>query len=359
MKWKPDWPQAKANFVKWWRGEGLVLWLTSPRAEPHEPIEEPPRPDDLVTRWTDPVFRCRQAEHGMSRTHYHAEAAPFLSTQIGPGSLGTFLGARPEFAEDTVWYEPCIADPDTYGPIRFEPEGNRWLDVHLALIDEAVRRADGRYLVGVPDLIENLDTLAALRGTEPMMIDLIERPEWVLEKVDEINEAFFAAFDLIHRRVADEDGGNAFVFEIWGPGKTAKIQCDLCCMLSPAMFQRFVVPALTAQCDWLDYSLYHLDGEDCCQHLDALLGIDSLTAIEWTPRLLYTGEANEAGGSPKWFDLYRRIRAGGKAVQAICVWPEQVVPLLDALGPEGMYLSVGAGDEATAEKLLRDVEQFR
>ena len=359
MKWKPDWDEAKDNHIRWWRGDGLVLWLTAPRNEPVEPIAEPVAPDDIARRWTDPKYRCDAAEHGLSRTLFCADAFPYVATQIGPGSLGTMLGAEPVFAEETVWYAPCIDEPETFGPIRFEREGNRWLDVHLALIDEALRRADGRYLVGLPDMIENLDTLAALRDTERMMIDLIERPQWVLEKVDEINEAFFAAFDVLYDRAGDDEGGSAFIFNIWGPGKTAKVQCDLCCMLSPAMFRRFVAPALSAQCAWLDYSLFHLDGEDCFQHLDALLAIDSLNAIEWTPRMLCAGTAAEAGGSPKWYDLYRRIKAGGKGVQAICVWPEQVVPLLDAVGPDGMHVNVHAPDEAAAEQLLKDVEQFR
>ena len=31
----------------------------------------------------------------------------------------------------------------------------------------------------IPDLIEGLDTLAAMRDTQPLLIDLLERPEWV------------------------------------------------------------------------------------------------------------------------------------------------------------------------------------
>lgn len=359
MKWKPDWPKAREHFVKWWNREGMVLWLTAPRAEPVEPIDEPPCPEDILARWCDPAYRVAAAQCHLSRTHYYADAFPHLSTQIGPGSLGTFLGAEPVFAETTVWYEPCIHEPETYGPVRFRAEGNRWFDAHLALIDEALARCDGRYKVGVPDLIENLDTLAALRDTERLMIDLVERPDWVLAKLAEINQAFFAAFDAIFERVRDDDGGNAFIFNIWGPGKTVKVQCDLACMLSPEMFRRFVCGPLAEQCRWLDYSMFHLDGEDAMQHVDALLEIDALDAVEWTPRLLYTGDASEAGGSPKWFDLYRRILAGGKSVQAICVRPEQVVGLLDAVGPAGMYLSVYAPDEATADKVLAQAEQFR
>ena len=359
MKWKPDWPQVRENFIRWWNHEGLLVRLTAPRDEPIEAIPEPATPGGVRAKWTDPTYRCDAAEFRMSRTRHYADAFPWFDTQIGPGSLGTFLGARPQFAETTVWYEPCIGDPDTYGPIRFDPAGNEWLDVHLAVIDEGLRRADGRYLVGVPDLIEGLDTLAAMRGTEQVMLDTIERPAWVERKVREINEAFFAAFDLIYDRVRGADGGNAFIFHTWGPGKTAKVQCDLCCMLSPAMFRRLVIPAMAAQCDWLDFSMYHLDGEDAIPHLDALLEIDSLDAIEWTPRAQYPRDAYRGGGCPQWYDLYRRIKSAGKSVQAIGVRPEQVAPLLDAVGPEGMYLWVNAPDPAAAETVLRNVEGFR
>jgi peptide/nickel transport system permease protein len=35
------------------------------------------------------------------------------------------------------------------------------------------------------------DTLAALRGDQVLLIDLIERPGWVRERLAEINQAFF------------------------------------------------------------------------------------------------------------------------------------------------------------------------
>ena len=351
LKWKPDWPQAKENLVKWWEHKGLALAVTAPRKKPVEKIPEPEKPADLLTSWLDPQYRCSKAEHEMANTFYGGEAFPYFDVLLGPGSLGTFIGARPGFTERTVWYDPCIADPDSYGPIRFDPKGNRWWDVHLALVDVGLRRSRGRYLVGMPDLIENIDTLAAMRGTEPLLMDLIERPDWVKARVEEINAAFFAAFEGIYQKIRDADGGNAFAaFRIWGPGRTAKVQCDFSCMISPEMFGEFVAPALAAQCQWLDYSLYHLDGTTAVQHLDALLKIDALDAIQWTP------QAGKPGtGSPEWYGLYRRIKAGGKSVQALGVAPEELVPLLDAVGPEGLFVSVQAPDEAAARELLKKV----
>lgn len=357
LAWKPDWEAVKSNFARWWRGEGMILHLTADQPAPRGILPHPARPDDPAEAWLNPVYRCDEAEHSLSQLHFLADSIPFFDTLIGPGTLSTFLGARPQFVDETVWYWPCIDDPDTYGAVTFAAENNRWLDAHLALIDEGNRRAQGRYLVGIPDLIENMDTLASLRGDTPLLYDMIERPGWVKEKVAEINQAYFQAFDLIFERVKDADGGNVFAaFDIWGPGKTAKIQCDISACLSPAMFRDLVQPSLQEQVEWLDFSMYHLDGTTCLQHVDALLEIEGLNAIEWTPQAGRPG-----GGSPQWYGLYKRIKAGGKGIQAIGVEDEEVIPLLDAIGPEGTFISLHGRSRTLdeAEKLLKAVEPYR
>lgn len=360
MNWKPDWQVKKQNYIRWWEGKGLVVNLTAPRERPAEDLPRPSPPDDVRQRWLDPKYRVDQAVYQLANRHHAADAFPLVVPQIGPGSLGMFLGCRTEFAPETVWYEPCIADPDSYGPIRFDPANNPWWEAHLAIIDEALRRAAGRYVVGMPDLIENLDTLAALRGSEQVLLDLVERPGWVRRSLAEINQAFFAAFDLIHQRIKDADGGNCFVFDIWGPGKTAKVQCDLCCMIGREMFARFVVPHLKAQCDWLDYSMFHLDGETALTHLDALLEIPSLNAIEWTPMGLSVNDPSRPHcHDPRWFPMYRRIRQAGKSLQLVSIKADQVIPLIEALGPEGLYLRASADSQAQAERVAAQIEQYQ
>lgn len=108
----------------------------------------------------------------------------------------------------------------------------------------------------------------------------------------------------------------------------------------------FVVPALTAQCEWLDHSLYHLDGTQATKHLDSLLAIKSLDAIEWTPQA-----GIETGGNKRWYDLYRRVLAAGKSVQVVNVEPDEVPPLLDAIGRKGAYMLIQFKDEREAEQV--------
>lgn len=343
---KPDWPRAMAAWEAWWRGEGLALHVTAPRERPLWSTAEVGAAD-LDTRWLDPAFRVASQERQIAGTYYGGVAFPMFDTHIGPGSLGLFLGCGGWLAESTVWYEPCIADPDTHPPLSFRPTGV-WWDRHLAVIDAARKASRGRYLVSMPDLIENLDTLAQLRDPQTVLVDLVERPDWVSGRIEEINEAFMECFDALKGRVMDPWGGTCWsAFQIWGAGKTAKIQCDLCCAISARAFRSFVMPAMSRQCAWLDHSMFHLDGTQAMHQLDNLLAMEELQAIEWTPQHPLPG-----GGSPEWYDLYRRIRRGGKSVQALGVAPHEVEPLIDAVGGDGMLLMVCAESEADARRLL-------
>ena len=352
--WKPDWQQARERLVAWWKHEGLALSIQSPAEQPHADIPKPEPPPTLEQAWLDPVYRARKAEHELSRTFFGAEAFPYYDTHIGPGSLAIFLGSEPLFTKDSVWYQPYMTDLDDGAPLTFD-DSNVWFKRQLALLEEGMRISDGRYLVGMPDLIENMDTLASLRGSETLMFDLIERPEAVKQRIAEINQVYFAAFDRLCAVIRDEWCGNAFsAFRIWAPGKTAKVQCDASAMFSPKMFADFVLPALVEQCEWLDYSMYHLDGTQAMVHVDRLLEIESLDAIEWTPQA-----GIESGGSPRWYDLYRRILNAGKSVQLVEVKPEEVIPLLDAVGGKGMFIITDAATEAEARALIEQVEQYR
>jgi 5-methyltetrahydrofolate--homocysteine methyltransferase len=271
----------------------------------------------------------------------------------GTVSLAAYLGAEVELTPDTVWYHPRPGDPLAWGPLRFDPAA-RWFRIHEDIYRQCMQAAAGDFVVGQPGIGSNIEVLAALRGAEALMADLIERPEWVQERLWEINQAFFAAYQRVHELIRLPDGSLcSSYFAIWGPGRTSVITLDPLAMISPAMFKRHVLPPLVEQVRWLDRSLLHVDGTAALRHLDLILGIEELDAVEWTPEPGVPG-----GGDPRWYPLYRRIKAAGKAVQAILVKPEEVVPMLDAVGPEGMYITAYCRDAAQAERLLQAVEPY-
>ena len=351
---KKDWELTQERLIAWWKGEDLVACVMAPRDKPAIAAPAPAQPATPEEKWLDTAYRAADAEHTFSKTLFAGEAFPYFDPSIGPGNLATMLGSKPGYEFNTVWFEPCINDPDAHPPLVFDPE-HEGVQAQMAVIEAGLEKADERFLVGMPDLIENIDILASLRGTECFLLDLVERPGFVKEKVFEINRVFFEAFDRIYQRIKDEKNGNVSAsFRIWGPGKTSKVQCDTAAMISPDMFAEFVVPALTEQCEWLDYSLFHLDGTQCIVQLDHLLAIEALDAVQWIPQ-----SGRPQGGDPCWHAMYRKILKAGKSVQAVGVRPDEVIPLLDAVGPEGMYIMVGARSEAEAYDILKKIEPYR
>ena len=354
MMWKNNWAQARANHLKWWRHEGPALLVTAPRKKPWEELEKPEAARDMEMRWLDPFGRVKRSMYDVSRTYWGGDAFPMIDTNIGPGSLGTFVGSEPALSPETVWYHTCIEEPDTYPEIRFDAD-DYWFNMHRVLLETGVRLSKGQYVVGMPDLIENVDILSQMRGAELLMVDMIERPQWVEKCVCEINRLFFDAFDKLYEVIKLPEGGNAFcAFHLVGEGKTAKVQCDASAMFSADMFKRFVLPALTEQCRWLDNSMYHLDGTQAAHHLDALLSIDALDAIEWTPQ-----DGIEGGGNKRWWPIYQKILKAGKSVQAVGVRPDEVKPLLDACGPAGMYVHTYTATEDEARRVEDLVDSYR
>ncbi len=357
--WKQNWQETREHFVDWWNQEGLVLgtWGHVRGGEPREDVENPGWLKDVTERYTNADWRVAWNHYDLACGRFPADTLPIADVGLGPGTLAPYLGSEPEFVEGTVWYHPLAADdpePEKWPPLRFDPD-NEWWRLTRGMLRRQVELADGRYLVGCPDLIENIDTLASLRGTQPMLMDMVVRPEWVDRKMEEITSVWIEAYDRIYEIIKLEDGSGAFwAFMIWGPGKTAKLQCDASAMISPEMFERFIVPGLTEQCRHVDYSMFHLDGHQCMPHLDLLLGIEELDAIEWTP-----DPQVPPGGDPEWHDLYGRILDAGKSVQAIVPRTNRIVPLLDAVGGKGMYLLTQFESESAAENLMRAVEPYR
>ncbi|MCP4167199.1 MAG: hypothetical protein GY759_15110 [Chloroflexi bacterium] len=360
MKWKSNWGKTRQRFIDWWDHKGVLVGMWEALAAAgyvHDHISEPPQPKSLFDAHENAVIRARWNHYKLSQQAFPADILPIANIDIGPGSLALFCGSEPDFDKDTVWFHPTmreVIDPERLPPISLE-ESNNWWQVTQKTAGACAARAKGKYLVGCPDLIENVDILSALRDPQILMMDMIERPRWVEQKVWEINEVWFEVYGRIYDIVKLEDGSSCFgAFRLWGPGKTAKLQCDASAMFSTAMFEHFVVPALTEQCRWLDHSMYHLDGTQAIRHLDSLLQIDALNAIEWTAQA-----GIEGGGHPRWYDMYRRILGAGKSLQVVGVDVDEVIPLLAAIGAQGVYIMTSFSSVAEAEDLLEQVDTYR
>lgn len=351
--WKANWEESRPRYMDWWNGQGLLInmWEHLPKAgAPHETVKAPLPAKDRDQFWFDPVWRAEDIHYQLSRSSLLGDILPVANTHLGPGSLAGCLGAELRGGGESIWVEHVHGFD---APIVFD-ENNKWWQVHLGLLRECKQRSQGRYYVGMPDLMEGLDTLSALRGTEDTLVDIMLEPAKLEEQLRAVNKVWFEVFDRLYE-VINENGEMAFCyFGIWGPGKVAKIQSDISLMISTDDFGRFAVPYLREQCEKIDYTLYHLDGVDAMRHTAAILDIAELNCVQWTP-----GIGQPQGGDPCWFDLYKQILKAGKGVMPSWVEVDELEPLLDACGPEGFNILMHFHSEADIERALAIADKYR
>jgi 5-methyltetrahydrofolate--homocysteine methyltransferase len=306
--------------------------------------EEAYRRPHEAARIQDALIRSRS---------WDADMIPHASTYIGPGSLCIFAGSTPESYGGSVWFHERPGWDGSPEDICFEPE-NEWWRRTLEYIDSLREYSAGDYYIALPDLAENWDIIAALMDPTTLLMEMYDRPESVRARLRAAEELYSEVYRRLYRRVSDPSGGSMYeAFYLWAPGSAAKLQCDGSAMFGPEMFRDFVLPGLRRQTGEIDYTMYHLDGTQSIVHLYAVLELEELNAVEWTP------QAGQPGGTdPEWHSLYRRILEAGKSLQVLVEDPAGIGELLNAIGTEGIYL-LGIGERATAEALKRETAPFR
>ena len=350
--WKSNLEETKQRYINWWNHKGIILNMWEHFQEgvqPHTEIVPPAPAKDLSQKWFDPQWRAEYLDWYVAHSSLKADILPVANTQLGPGSLAAILGGVFEGGEDTIWIHP---NPDFTDEIVFNPEHPNWI-LHKELLKACKAKANGHYFVGMPDLMEGLDVLAALKGTDRVLLDTVMQPEILEQQMQQINDIYFKVFDELYDIIREGDEMAFCYFSSWAPGKMSKLQSDISTMISQDDYRRFVQPFIREQCQKIDYTLYHLDGVGAMHHLPALLEIEELNAIQWTP-----GVGEPQGGSPKWYDLYKKILAGGKSVMACWVTLDELKPLLDHIGADGVHLEMDFHNEKEVEQAMRIVEEY-
>ena len=352
MEFKPDWERVAERFEAWWAGEVIgrvALQVTAPKADYQRPPASVPQvegrlqPRPYEERWTNVDDVIEAAEERMRATFYGGEAFPMYWPNLGPDVFSAYLGCELIFMSSTTWAEPNITDWENPPPLTLDPN-NRWWKLTLQMIERALKSAPGRYFVGLTDLHGGMDALSAMRGRKQLCFDLIDCPEKIAWAMEFITPLWFEIYEGMHQPIRERLTGSSTWLPAWSPGRWYPTSCDFAALISPKMFDEFILPDIIAEVEWLDHSLYHLDGPDAIVHLDSLLNIPKLGGIQWVP----------GAGSPSmlhWVSLLKRIQKAGKLLH-LSISAHEVEPLLRELSPSGLMLSTSCATEAEACELL-------
>ncbi len=364
MQYISNWNEVQGKFVHWWNNNNTgspLMWIVSKRETPIEELEVEIEYPDAEHFHTDVEEKSKRYRNFCRSHEFHAEAFPNFDLNIGAGSIAVYLGSEPDFKYDTIWFNECMkGEMDKQPPLKFDIN-NKWFQKHLRLIQRAKELAGDSYLVNIPDLVENIDIVSAMRGSQEMCYDLLDYPDEVKAYIAQVDEMYFKYYDPFYNIIKAGDGSSTYTaFNIWGPGKTAKIQCDFSALMSPTQFREFIQGSLRKQAEKLDNVVYHLDGADAIRHLDAILEIDAINAIQWT-----SGAGKEDGINEIWMEpIYDKVTAAGKSLLIygedgdVHTWIKRIDKLVSRYTTKGLYIQFPqVMSEADAQLLLKAAKE--
>jgi len=345
MKFKPDWDDARERLSALWEGRALGRPCISATAPNGRAAEHPPAPADPQRRRLDPEWVISDLRATLAETWWGGEAVP---SYLLMGGWAVCLGGRPRFDESTIWFQRCEVDfsgPSPFRTGRDDPWLKRYQAVYLAAADEA---GWDDFLVGTPCHLPANDLLSLHLGPQAFMLALVDERRWMREAILQGARDLLAMRRHLCGRIQGRHAfpwGNGGWMPFWAPEPYTGMQSDVSCMLSPGMFEEFIVPELDLYGKSCGAMWYHLDGADARQHLPRLLSLPYMRVIQYTPR------PGEPPNGPAHLDFYRRIQAAGKIVH-IEVPKEKIEPLVKALDPALLMIHANCDSVAEGEELL-------
>jgi 5-methyltetrahydrofolate--homocysteine methyltransferase len=351
LYFKEDWDSAKTMLDGWWKQTVQGRWalgVWAPRDSALPVPEAPPAPNDHRTRWLDIEGNFARREKWFSETWFGGCVYPEDTACLGPGSLNVFLGTPTDFMLETVWYHPKHSDPEKVAALKLDKTEFFWKWTVEALQYQK-KHGQGRFITSFPDLIEGLDTLAELFGTQNMLTHLFDYPEDIHRLLKQLDKIYFEAYDPLFDLLKLDDGSSSYMcFNAWGPGRISKLQCDFSAMISPDMFAEFVTPHLRKQAKRLDLAVYHLDGPDAIRHLPEVLSIKDIQAVQWS-----SGAGQPHPADKKWWKtVWEHVYASGKSAMLHHVPFDEIEPFIKEFGQAGTMITTSCQTESAAKRLL-------
>ncbi len=351
MRFKPDIDRVRGRLDAFWAlemADRALISVVAPRypgahiSQFHNPRDLAADPEALRQYWEDPETIRRVNLERLNNTYLGGEALPIIFQNYGTSGHCNYYGAVPKYGNDTIWFDPVITDLAGLEAAYTEAPLYR----HLRIAEYLGAHAGEDYFVGMPDSTGTIDALGHLYGTQRLLMDMAERPDAVKQAIFTVNQGWKKTNELFYQasRLLNRGGCHAWM-HLLCPGRIQHLQCDMSVMFSPAMFEAFALDSLRDQMSWCEYPVYHFDGAEQARHLEMLLSLKRLKAIQWTA---VAGQPSAAHFLP----LLKRMQQAGKRL-IVMAPPRDILPLLRGLSAKGLYLHTEAGSPEEAADLVR------
>ena len=290
---------------------------------------------NLKERWWNTGFQLEFFEHQLENSVFNAETFPIFWPNLGPEVYTAFYGVELEYKEVTSYAQPIVEDWSQLDDLKLDLH-NPYFQKIEEMTRAALERNQGKYLVGYTDIHPGMDCAAAFRDPQQLCIDLLMEPEMVKRLVEISSRDFHFIFDYFDKILKEHCQPSVTWMGIPSFGKMHIPSCDFSSMISPEQFEEFVLPATRDEIAPMTHNVYHLDGKGVANHIDMILELPEINAIQWVQ-----GMGNDLP-IMQWVPFIKKIQAAGKSV-VVVLTPAELEPFMAEVAPKGILLCINAG----------------
>jgi hypothetical protein len=345
LEQKPDFEKSMERIYAWYNQEIIdraPIRFSAHNAEYNEAhILEGRSWNNLKDRWWDTEYQIELFEYQLKQSVFNAETFPVYWPNLGPEVFTAFYGVELLFKEVTSYAVPNLKDWSMMDHIKLD-FNNAYFRKIEELTYAALERCKGKYMVGYTDFHPGLDCAAAFRDAQQLCIDLLLEPDKVKQLIEISSRDFHKVYDHFDTILKAHNQLSVTWMGIPSFGKIHIPSCDLGTLISPGQFEEFILPVLRNEVKPMTHNIFHLDGIGVAKHLDMILEIPEINAIQWVQ-----GMGNDVP-IMQWVPLIKKIQAAGKSL-VIDLQISELNNFMKEVEPEGILLCIAADPEIQHE----------
>lgn len=354
LEQKPDFEKCMKRIYAWYNQEIIdraPIRFAAHNAEYNETHLLKGRSwPSLKERWWDTDYQIELFEYQLKHSVFNAETFPIFWPNLGPEVYTAFYGVELEYKEVTSYSISNIKDWSQLDDIKLD-FNNPYFQKIEEMTYAALERCPGKYMVGYTDLHPGLDCAAAFRDPQQFCIDFLLEPDEAKRLIDISSRDFQRIFDYFDAILKKHNQLSVSWMGIPSFGKMHIPSCDFATMISPDQFEEFVLPVIQKEVKPMDHNVFHLDGKGVANHVDHLLAIPGINAIQWVQ-----GVGDDLP-IMQWVPFIKKIQAAGKSVVVDLKVPE-LEPFMKVVNPKGILLCINA-DPDIQPGIIKKIEKWK
>lgn len=336
LDYKPDFKKCMKRIYAWFEGEIIdrpPIRFTGHNVEYNTSDLNNKKWNSMRDKWFDVEYQVENFINSLEHRSFLGETFPIFWPNLGPSVYAAFYGTELEFGEVTSWEsEEIINEWNDLDDLKLD-YNNVYFKKLEELTNYALEKCENKFMVGYSDFHSGFDCLAAWRGQQKLLLDLYDNPSKVKEGLELTYQDFQTIYDYFDKMLKNKNQLSVNWLGIPSFGKLHVPSSDFSAMISNDQFEKFKLPFLKKEVKEMDHNIFHLDGKDVARHLDMILEIPEIQAIQWVQGMGVDKPILQ------WVPLIKKIQDAGKSV-IVDLEIEELDSFMNQVNKNGIFLCI-------------------